>query len=299
MVTKAQELFKKCVEERSKGVIKVELYPAGQLYTAKTIVDALKTGAVNMGEVHPADWVGICPPMLAYAVLGAFDTTEQQWRYIDKYLSPILERELVKSNTKVVGWIDYGKTNGVLSKKLFKGRQDLVGVKIRALGALDSVFFEALGAKPTIVVSAEVYTALQTGTVDAAYSGISGMLERKWHEVGKYILVPPNRGFMHYATFMTAANLPWWNTLPKSAQDLIIECEIEADKWSRQEAAKSDTDAEKEFEKLGGTIYSMTKEEWSFWRGEPLEKEKAYLMKICGEKVGKEVLAGLEAAYKG
>ena len=38
----------------------------------------------------------------------------------------------------------------------------------------------------------------------------------------------------------------------------------------------------------------MPEQEWSFWRGEPLKKEKAYLMEICGEKVGKEVISALD-----
>lgn len=298
MLTKSQELFKELVEKRSNGVIKVDFFPAGQLYTDKTIMDAFTSGALEMGEVHPAMWAGKCPPMLAYYTLGAFDTPDQQWRYVDGPYTQILDRELVKLNTKILAWNDYGSNQGIISKKPLLSRKDLAGLKIRVMGALDSVFFEALGARPTIISSAETYMSLMRGTIDAAYSGMSGMIERKWYEGAKYILASPKGSFMHYASFPVGANLKWWNSLPKWAQDIIFTCNKESCLWSRKEAYKSDADAEKRIVELGAIVHYLSKEEWQLWRGEPLEKEKAYMMKIMGEEIGKQVMEAITAASK-
>ena len=296
MVTKSQQLFAELVEKESNGLIKVDLYPAGQLYTDKSIMDAFTSGAVEMGEIHPAMWAGKSPAMLGYYMLGAFDTPKQQWRFVDGPYTQILNHELVKLNTKILGWTDYGKTQGILTRKPATSRKDLIGLKVRALGAIDSVFFEGLGMKPTTVSSAETYMALMQGTVDAAFAGYSSMIERKWYEAAKYSFSAPKGSFLTYATFPVGVNLKWWNTLPGWAQDIISRKTLESVEWSRQAANKSDDEAEEKIQKLGVSIHYMSNEEWRAWKGEPMEKEKAYLLKVTGEVIGKQILDAMKAA---
>jgi C4-dicarboxylate-binding protein DctP len=58
-VSKSQEMFKKLVEEGSKGRITVQVYPAGQLYKDIDLVDVIPKGSIEMGVPNLGQWSGL------------------------------------------------------------------------------------------------------------------------------------------------------------------------------------------------------------------------------------------------
>lgn len=60
-LTKADYRFAELVEEKSGGRLKVEVYPAGQLYSGPSLVKAVTSGAIEMGIVYGGAWTGPLP----------------------------------------------------------------------------------------------------------------------------------------------------------------------------------------------------------------------------------------------
>ena len=76
----------------------------------------------------------------------------------------------------------------IISRKPIKSPADLKGLKIRVYGAADTDLVRALGMEPVAITFAEVYTALERGTVDAALTGSYPAFAVKLFEVSKFIV---------------------------------------------------------------------------------------------------------------
>jgi TRAP-type C4-dicarboxylate transport system substrate-binding protein len=78
---------------------------------------------------------------------------------------------------------------------------------------------EAMGAVPVDMAGAEVYMALQTGTIDGHFKGYAPLPNFKWCEVTKYV-TEPQMGSVFFAVFI---NRNTYNKLPKDIQAIIDE----------------------------------------------------------------------------
>ena len=91
---------------------------------------------------------------------------------------------------KVVALTYYGERH-VTSNKAINKPEDMKGLKIRVPDApLYTMFPRAVGANPTPIAFAEVYLALQNGTVDAQENPLPTIDAKKFYEVQKYIASP-------------------------------------------------------------------------------------------------------------
>ena len=163
----AAEHFKKLAEERTKGAVKIEVYPNSQLYKDKEEMEALQLGAVHM----------LAPSLAKFAPLGVKEFELFDLPYIfDGYPAlhaitngPVGKKLLDKLEVKGVRGLAYWD-NGfkvMSANKPLKKPADFKGLKMRIQSSkiLDAQM-RALGAIPQVMAFSEVYQALQTGVVD-------------------------------------------------------------------------------------------------------------------------------------
>lgn len=81
---------------------------------------------------------------------------------------------------------------------------DLKGKRLRG-NPLYLAFIQTLGGSMVNLQVGEVYSALQKGTIDGAFGPITGSMDYKWHEVGKYSL-RPNFGYIYQFLFVHQAS---------------------------------------------------------------------------------------------
>jgi len=62
-MTRTLEYYAKIIQERSKGRMKIEIYPVNQLFSDKDLPKALPSGAVDMAQVNMAMWTGLVPSL--------------------------------------------------------------------------------------------------------------------------------------------------------------------------------------------------------------------------------------------
>src|SRR5450830_1704232 len=181
---KGAERFKQLAEERTKGRVKVEVYPNSQLYKDKEELEALQLGAVQM----------LAPSLAKFGPLGvkefeAFDLpyifpTKQALYNVTE--GPIGKGLLQKLEPKGITGLAYWD-NGfkiMSANKPLHMPTDLRGQKMRIQSSkvLDAQM-RALGANPQVLAFSEVYQALQTGVVDGTENPPSNMYTQKMHEV--------------------------------------------------------------------------------------------------------------------
>jgi len=272
----------KLVEQRTNNRVKIEVYPAAQLYSDKDLDRALASGAVDLGQAMANVLAGIVPSthILDFAMVW------DDWDHYDRVYHnggwKIMDDEAREHNMTEVFIMPYGKTVGpITNKKKVVTHEDLKGLKIRAMGGNMALAVKALGATPVFLSSGEVYQALQRGTVDGAVSGLTSMSERKWGEVAKYLwelyYCPTTCGH-------TAANLNSWNKLSPDIQKIMRDTGRELEKKYRKEVIdKEEAEARAELVKRGVEIIIPTAQETEICRKlvKPIIEEWAKKSKYC------------------
>jgi len=215
------ERFKKMVEERTKGAVKVEVFHNSQLGDTRDMIDQARAGA-NVGTVTDVARLSSFVPELA--VLSApfvFDTFEDADKFANS--EPYLKwGAQLKDKAGLVmlasNW--YQGARHALTQKPIATPADLAGVKMRTIGA--PVWIEtirAMGAVPTPMPWAEVYSGLQLGAIDAAEAQPTAIWGAKLYEVIKYVNLT---GHIQLLTaLVTSASA--WDRLSAEQQAIVRE----------------------------------------------------------------------------
>ncbi|PIV23081.1 MAG: hypothetical protein COS40_04785, partial [Deltaproteobacteria bacterium CG03_land_8_20_14_0_80_45_14] len=221
--------FAKVVKEKTEGRVLVTVYPAGQLYKDKDLPEVIPTGACDMGMCNSDVWTG------RDAALGLltgnsflFDGWEHCWRWSNNQeVRAALDATFKRFNCKFLGLMDYG-TSTVIAKKKFLTVDDWKGTKLRAAGEIFAKGVMALGARPTVISSAEQYDALMKGVVDGVMTGPSTFVLRKLYEGAKYPLKEP----LTLAIFVFLMNLDLWKSMPADIQAKVGEAARHSELWA-------------------------------------------------------------------
>ncbi|WP_163937537.1 TRAP transporter substrate-binding protein [Paraferrimonas sp. SM1919] len=193
----APERFATMVDEMSAGRLKIKVYGAGELVPAFEVFDAVSGGVVQMGHSGAYYWKGKIPAAQFFCS-SPFGMNPQQFNGYLHYGGGLeLWTELYKpygvipmaggnSGIQMGGWFN----------KEINSIDDLKGLKMRLPG-LGGAVLEKVGGVPVTLPGRELFTALQTGAIDAtewvgAYNDLAFGLNQAakhyyypgWHEPG-------------------------------------------------------------------------------------------------------------------
>ncbi len=277
-LTKADYRFAKMVEEKTSGKLKIEVYPAGQLYRADAIRKAVMSGAVDMGITYEGTWTGPIPLVDIFIIpfiLKDYKEVQKSW---EGKIGERLREEMEKNGVKALGFGAYGESFSVTNiKKPLRRPEDFRGLKIRTHEPMAAESVKALGASPAFMASAEVFTALQKGTVDGATSGPTSFVQRKWYEITKYSTIT----YSVYSVWPLMINLKVWNGLPKEIQKVLQEAAKDYENHTIQIADGEDEEAIKFLSKVQD-VYILTDADRKVW-GKTLEPVKKEFLSRTGK----------------
>nr|WP_245546705.1 TRAP transporter substrate-binding protein [Leeia oryzae] len=214
----AAEYFKKQVESRSKGRIKVEVYPNSQLFKDKEELEALQLGSVQM----------LAPSLAKFGPLGVkefevfdlpflFDNYDEVHKVTQGPIGQSMLKKLEAKGITGLAFWDNGLKQMSANKPLHTVA-DYKGLKMRiqASKVLDAEM-RALGANPQVMAFSEVYQALQTGVVDGTENPMSNFYTQKMHEVQKHLTLT-NHGYLGYALII---NKKFYDGLPSDLKSIV------------------------------------------------------------------------------
>jgi tripartite ATP-independent transporter DctP family solute receptor len=180
--------FKELVESRSKGDIKVLLYPGGQLGDERQINQAVLEGSVQIG-VGAGAMATLAPiynvVQLPFLIRGQKHMTAIVEGPVGEKLAQRIEQQ---AGLKTLAWFSTGDSAIETVKKPVTTPADLAGVKLRVIEAPVLVeAMRALGASPTPMAYLEVYTGMKQGIIDGAHLDVLSVDVLKVGEVIKYM----------------------------------------------------------------------------------------------------------------
>jgi C4-dicarboxylate-binding protein DctP len=256
--------FKELAEERTKGRVKVEVYPNSQLFKDGEEMQMLQLGNVQI----------LAPSVSKFGPLGVrefevfdlpfiFDNEKDLHNVTQGRIGKELFKKLESKGIIGLGYWDNGFKQMSANKPL-KTPADFRGLKIRIQSSkvLDGQM-RALGATPQVMAFSEVYQALQTGVVDGQENTWSNIYTQKFNEVQKYITVS-NHGVIEYAVIV---NKKFWDGLPADIRTILDGAMKDATNYANDIAKKENDDALAKIKATGKTqIITLTPEEKKAWK---------------------------------
>ena len=261
-LVKAMDVLKDKANEKTKGSVTIQIYPAGQLYNDKNMNDAIISGGIDMGLNTVGRWATIVPAMDIFDVPFIFPSYEKVDKAIDSGLGEKLGNELMKKGVRPLIWADYGFVQYANNKKLVKTPADFDGLKIRGYSKYSAETIKAMGASSVTMGSSEVYMGIQRGTIDGQTSGTTAMRDRKMYEVHKYLTVTNHAS----PEFIVAINEKSYSKLNADQKKALDAAAIEVRDMIRANAKAEDLKALADLKAKGMEVYEVPENELQAWR---------------------------------
>ena len=261
-LVKAMDVLKNKANEKSKGSVTIQIYPAGQLYNDKNMNDAIISGGIDMGLNTVGRWATIVPAMDIFDVPFIFPSYEKVDKAIDSGLGEKLGGELMKKGVRPLIWADYGFVQYANNKKLVKTPADFDGLKIRGYSKYSAETIKAMGASSVTMGSSEVYMGIQRGTIDGQTSGTTAMRDRKMYEVHKYLTVTNHAS----PEFIVAINEKSYSKLNADQKKALDAAALEVRDMIRANAKAEDLKALADLKAKGMEVYEVPENELQAWR---------------------------------
>lgn len=159
--------------------------------TGFELVRAARAGLVDIADILPTYVAGDLPLLEGADLPGLYKDLDTSVKAHVAWMDAVKKYEDKLGGVVLGGYLWPHQV--IFSKKPVKGPEDLKGLKVRVFGTAQTEFARALGMEPVSIPFAEVYTALERGTVDAGLTGSYSGYSLKWYEVSKY-MVDVNHG---------------------------------------------------------------------------------------------------------
>ncbi|UVM51375.1 MULTISPECIES: TRAP transporter substrate-binding protein [unclassified Pseudomonas] len=281
-------LFKKLVEERLPGKVKVEVYPNSSLFGDGKEMEALLSGDVQMIAPSLAKFEQYTPKLQLFDLPFLFNDISA----VDRFQrSPdgqgLLKAMESKNITGLAYW--HNGMKQLSANKALRKPGDARGLKFRVqASAVLEEQFKAVRANPRKMSFAEVYQGLQTGVVNGAENPYSNIYSQKMHEVQKFI-TESDHGLLDY---MLITNTKFWTGLPPDIKTELDKIIAEVTTQVNKDAEKLNQDAKQNIINAKTTeIITLTPEQRGEWR----EAMKPVWKKFEGD-IGADLIKAAEAA---
>src|SRR5881394_4342350 len=245
------------IKKKTNGRYEIAVFPASQLGNENQIneglglgtVDIIYTGTSFAGSIHKPLAISGAPFMMR-----DFD----HWKaYRDsKLFRDISKGYEDKTRHKIEALTYYGERM-VTANKEIKKPEDMKGMKLRVPPApLFLMFTKSVGANATPIAFAEVYLALQQGTVDGQENPLPTIMAKKFYEVQSHIMLTSHI----VESLLTIVGSHVWSKLSDADKKLFEEVLAQAASKASDEIRTSEQKIADELRKLGKTVVQVDRE---------------------------------------
>lgn len=283
------EYFKKLVNERLKGKVRVQHFHSGQLYSDATkAIQACELGAVQMIAPSTSKYTGEFPKLQVFDLPFLFTSGDMMLAAMESpAIGGKLFANLEKKGLKKVGLWGTGFRHFFNGKRPIKKMEDFKGLKFRiqASKAFEE-FYKLVGVNPIVMPFSEVYQALQQGIIDGEDQHWNSFGSAKHWEVAKYV----TQCNYTYTGYLICMNKKFYDGLPNDIRTELDKIFKEVQEWNWKIVDEKVAYFVAEGRKAGMEIYDLPADELNRWK-----KQSQPVIEMYEPIVGKDIM---EALYK-
>jgi tripartite ATP-independent transporter DctP family solute receptor len=240
------------IAKRTNNRYTMDVFPASSLGNETQINQSLSLGTVDVIYTGQAFAARTYPPLSIGGAPYMFRDFKHWKKYSESQVFwDLAEGYYQKSDNKIVAAVYYGVRHTTANKAIVKP-EDMKGLKLRVPDApLYIMYPKVVGANATPIAFAEVYLALQNGTVDAQENPLPTIFAKKFYEVQTHINLTGHITEM----LLVIVGGPLWSKLSVGEREIFQDVFREACAKATAEIAASETRLVDEFaKKYGKTV---------------------------------------------
>ncbi len=219
------------LKEKSGGKMELKVYPSEQLGSERECVELLQFGSLAMTKVSAAVMEGFADK---YRVLGLpylFESKAHAFKVLDSDVG----KEILESGESIwlrgLGFYDSGYRSFYTKERPIDTPGDLSGMKVRVMSSINAInMVKAMGGSPTPISFGELYTALQSGVVDAAENNPPSFYLSRHYEICKYYSIDQHTQVPDVLLISQII----WNELNPEEQQWLQEAANESVEYQRE-----------------------------------------------------------------
>ena len=183
-LTKVQQ----CVAQKSGGKMKIQTFFDGSLGSDIPTIQQLRTGTLDMVVTATSFLSTMVPSAAVFDLPFLFANEKEADAALDGKAGELLAQRLAGVGLVTLAYWENGFRNMTNSKRPINRMEDLGGLKMRALqNPIVVETFKAMGGFAVPMPFTEVYSALETKTVDGQENPVPIIESAKFYEVQKYL----------------------------------------------------------------------------------------------------------------
>ncbi|TBW39445.1 TRAP transporter substrate-binding protein [Siculibacillus lacustris] len=240
------------IREATGGRVKIDVFPNSQLGGDSDLLSQVRSGGVDFFSTGGLIFATVVPIAAISGTGFAFTDAGAVWTAMDGDLGAYIRTGFEKAGLHAFDRIwNNGFRQITTSSKPITGPQDLVNFKIRVpVSQVYISLFKALGASPTSINLAEVYTALQTRVVDGQENPLVVAESAKFYEVQKYCSLTNHV----WDGSWIVMNAKTWRSAPDDVKAAVAKGFDDASLRQREAVTKTNKDLEESLKSKGVTF---------------------------------------------
>lgn len=220
-----------CTLEKSGGKLKIQAYWDGALGNDLTATQSVRTGSLDMVLTSTAPLTSIVPALGVFDLPFLFNDEKEADQVLDGKVGAWFSDKLPAVGVVNLSWWENGFRHTTNSKRPIAKAEDFQGVKMRVMQ--NTIFidtFKELGSNAVPLAFSEVYSALETKTVDGQENPYNNIENMKFYEVQKYLTLTKHA----YSPTLVLFSKKIWDTLSPEEQAALRDCAAVGQKEQRK-----------------------------------------------------------------
>ncbi len=213
-----------CTLAKTGGKMKIQAYWDGALGNDLTATQQVRTGSLDMVLTSTAPLTSIVPALGVFDLPFLFNNEKEADQVLDGKVGDWFAAKLPAVGAVNLAWWENGFRHTTNSKRPITKLEDFEGVKMRVMQ--NNIFldtFKTLGSNAVPMAFSEVYSALETRTVDGQENPYTNIENMKFYEVQKYLTLTKHA----YSPTLVLFSKKIWDTLSAQEQAVLKECAVE------------------------------------------------------------------------
>ena len=244
----AAQLFAKNVSDRTKGKVKVEVYPAGELGDQPALAEQVTLGAMDMAVVSLGNMAMYDKKLNAMTAPFLFTDYDHAHRTIDAFVMDWMNAGLSQHDAVGLSMFDYGFRQTTTKGVPINSADDLKGLKIRvppSTGLLAA--FDTLGANTQRIAYSELYTSLKQGVVTGEENPVFTILADSLYETQDELALTNH----YFDCQVLLINKMLFDGMPEELQTILKEEAVNAQNLTREKISHGEAAVIEELKKKG------------------------------------------------
>ena len=253
----AADRFAAAVEEMSDGKMEILIFPNRQLGDVKELTEGVRFGTVDLTINSSSAMADQIPAIEALQLPFLIDSYEHFANVAVTPEAQALYADLGSSGAIALTIYEGGLRHFLTVDRTIETMDDFKGLKTRVAPVrLHLDIFNAIGVNPTPMAYGEVYTGLETSTLDAVETNISSIVAEKYSEVAKKTLLTGH----YFWSGLLMVNKARFDNLTSEQQEILQRAAAETVKPQIMALDAYDRELMAQLEEEGSTFSEMTDE---------------------------------------